>query len=272
MGRQITCRACKRENMPLAADMLCRACYSRWKKNGTFEYKVKGKYQICSVRGCDTRMHAKGLCTKHYTRLQSHGHLEGTRPDSWGAKLKHPLYNAWSNLRRHSVQHRVEQVWLDDFLQFVADVGDKPSPTHKLYRIDDSKPIGPDNFCWQASVTERRPGEAKSAYSARCNRVFRKLDPTRYREYDLKRHYGLSKSKLSQMKAAQDNKCAICKQQETYVIRGIELSLAVDHCHESGKVRELLCGQCNRVLGMANDDPDRLRAAADYLDKHARLK
>ncbi len=43
----------------------------------------------------------------------------------------------------------------------------------------------------------------------------------------------------------------------------------MDHCHTSGKVRESLCNQCNVLLGTASDDPDILREAIAYLERHA---
>lgn len=44
--------------------------------------------------------------------------------------------------------------------------------------------------------------------------------------------------------------------------------LVIDHCHTKKVVRGLLCSQCNVALGMLKDDPDLLRRAADYLEKH----
>lgn len=52
--------------------------------------------------------------------------------------------------------------------------------------------------------------------------------------------------------------CAICKRPDTR-------ALAVDHSHQTGKVRGLLCGNCNRGLGMFADDPARLAGAISYL-------
>lgn len=57
--------------------------------------------------------------------------------------------------------------------------------------------------------------------------------------------------------------CWICKEPESIPGR----SLAIDHCHELGTVRGLLCTRCNQVLGRMKDRSDWLRAAADYLDR-----
>lgn len=55
--------------------------------------------------------------------------------------------------------------------------------------------------------------------------------------------------------------CAIC---ETHQM-DLKRSLAVDHCHETGKVRGLLCGECNKALGMFDDNTALLNSAVDYL-------
>ena len=72
------------------------------------------------------------------------------------------------------------------------------------------------------------------------------------------RCYGISTDDLNALLARQRGVCGICKKKGR--------KLHVDHCHKTGKVRGLLCGKCNRGLGHYDDEPDRMRAAADYLE------
>lgn len=82
----------------------------------------------------------------------------------------------------------------------------------------------------------------------------------KYRDRDsaakVKRKYGLSKAEHDKMLWDQDRKCAIC---------GEEAKLSVDHCHETGKVRGLLCSNCNHLLGKAKDRESILFSAILYL-------
>lgn len=77
----------------------------------------------------------------------------------------------------------------------------------------------------------------------------------------LRRNYGITLEEYELMRIAQDNKCAICSAEFT-------CSPHTDHCHETGKVRSLLCGTCNKGLGQFKDSPDLLRTAAKYLENH----
>lgn len=77
------------------------------------------------------------------------------------------------------------------------------------------------------------------------------------RNNKLKR-YGLTPEKYAETVEAQQNKCAICfkHMDEPHI----------DHDHETGVVRGLLCGRCNRGIGNFDDDPIRLEAAIRYLN------
>ena len=79
------------------------------------------------------------------------------------------------------------------------------------------------------------------------------------RTYHLKRRYGISAADADAMLAAQGELCAIC---------GTAPAAHVDHDHETGAVRQLLCFNCNGGLGQFRDDPVVLRAAAEYVERH----
>lgn len=80
---------------------------------------------------------------------------------------------------------------------------------------------------------------------------------------NLKRMFGMSLDEYEQKAQEQGNVCAICKGTCKSGKR-----LAVDHDHETGKIRDLLCGNCNGGLGKFQDDPELLIKAAEYLRKH----
>lgn len=96
-----------------------------------------------------------------------------------------------------------------------------------------------------------------------------KMSKDAQRHYGLKRYYGLSGEEYGQMLADQKGVCAICNKPETAMFNGQPKVMHVDHCHATNQIRALLCGSCNGMLGLAKDSPDTLRAAADYIEKHA---
>lgn len=80
--------------------------------------------------------------------------------------------------------------------------------------------------------------------------------------------YGVTPEWYDATLEAQGGVCAICAGTNED-----ERALAVDHCHETGEARALLCATCNSGIGMLKDDPAVLRAAAEYLaHHHARLR
>ncbi len=83
------------------------------------------------------------------------------------------------------------------------------------------------------------------------------------RANNLKRMFGMSLEEYDEKLKAQDGVCAICG--------GLCKSgkrLAVDHNHTTGKIRDLLCGNCNGGLGKFLESPELLLKAADYIRKH----
>lgn len=76
--------------------------------------------------------------------------------------------------------------------------------------------------------------------------------------------YGITPERYAEMLHAQKGVCAVCDKPP----RG-DKSLAVDHCHTTGKVRGLLCIGCNVSLGHLGDDPDLIQALAEYVKRNA---
>jgi hypothetical protein len=87
--------------------------------------------------------------------------------------------------------------------------------------------------------------------------------------HKLKIRYGITTEKYTELLAIQEHRCAICGNEEIAVHNKTKKiqKLAVDHCHKTGKVRGLLCQDCNRGIGLFHEDISRLRKAIDYLVK-----
>ena len=79
----------------------------------------------------------------------------------------------------------------------------------------------------------------------------------------LKSKYGMTLDEYDELFDSQGGVCAICEEREPQ-----NKLLAVDHCHETGKIRGLLCSMCNTAIGKLKDDPNLLDRAADYLRAH----
>lgn len=77
----------------------------------------------------------------------------------------------------------------------------------------------------------------------------------------LKREYGLSLEDYEKMGIRQGLRCGICNKSQTEN----KTKLCVDHCHKTGKIRALLCHDCNVGLGRFKDDPELLFNAIRYL-------
>lgn len=116
---------------------------------------------------------------------------------------------------------------------------------------------------WRLNNPERaREIAAKSRAKALAK------DPHIVRRRNLRNDFGLELEEYNRMHEEQNGLCLICKQPETTVQRGKVIPLSVDHCHNSGKIRGLLCRSCNTGLGAFGDDIDRIAKAIQYLEEH----
>lgn len=73
----------------------------------------------------------------------------------------------------------------------------------------------------------------------------------------LKRQYGITEAQRDELIASQKGLCVICLSAP---------AIHVDHCHKTGKVRGVLCFNCNSGIGKLGDDPDKTRRATAYLE------
>lgn len=90
-------------------------------------------------------------------------------------------------------------------------------------------------------------------------RTRKQRSPDYYREKKWLQLYGLSSEAFKSLEAGQNGACAVCR-------RPNGRTLCVDHCHKTGKIRGLLCDNCNRAIGLFVDDPTLMRQAAVYVE------
>ncbi len=88
--------------------------------------------------------------------------------------------------------------------------------------------------------------------------------PRRKKDQQLRVKFGITIERYEEMSLEQEHKCAICGQPSK-----APRALAVDHCHNTGKVRGLLCGNCNLGMGKLNDSKELLMKAIMYLEKYS---
>lgn len=79
----------------------------------------------------------------------------------------------------------------------------------------------------------------------------------------LKRNYNITIDQYNKMLTDQLNKCAICLRSASE----FKKRLAVDHCHATGKIRSLLCPNCNQMIGCSKEKISNLKSALKYLQK-----
>lgn len=88
-----------------------------------------------------------------------------------------------------------------------------------------------------------------------------KLGSDELRRKFLKSKYNLTIEQYNNLFEAQSGKCAICKKHQSEYYR----AFSVDHCHKTGKVRGLLCNDCNAAIGLLKDNINNIEAALHYL-------
>ncbi len=123
---------------------------------------------------------------------------------------------------------------------------------------DYSKTVYNKKYCSKKCGIKAQPD--RTSYRKQYNNENRKM---RARHHLLSK-YGLTEEDYNQMFTEQSGCCKICDTHQSEFTK----RLYVDHCHNTGKVRGLLCHQCNSGIGMLKDNPDLVLKAAAYLKEN----
>jgi Autographiviridae endonuclease VII len=114
-----------------------------------------------------------------------------------------------------------------------------------------------DRRRWSRDYARKAYREDPEKYKKLARDIW-KRDPRRAIDYQLRSKYGITLQEFEEMERAQHGCCAICQEAK---------KLVVDHNHQTGKVRELLCYRCNTVVGLI-ETYKILDTAINYLRKH----
>ncbi len=221
--------------------------------------------ETCSTEGCLGLIKARGLCSRHYQQRKYHGTLPP--PVAAGCVVcglpfpeRHDYRRIYCSQAcsdkarlvklRESRERRVQSCdWCDGPM-----VGRRPQARFCSVRCANAS-HGAD--IKRATDSRRTPcvhcGQPRPPHSRRfCSKVC----ALAHRRPE---KYGLTPEGMRAL-LAQHNVCAICR-----TIRWGRKGPVIDHDHATGRVRGVLCGNCNQGLGRFRDDPALLRAAVDYL-------
>lgn len=121
----------------------------------------------------------------------------------------------------------------------------------KKYRLANKDRLVAYYQGWCANNKEKTAELCRSYYRANKKKI---------RAYKWKLRYGLTHDEVYTLYATQNGSCAICK-------KSLNDVFVVDHCHSTGKVRGLLCNQCNQAIGLLNENISSFRNAIDYINK-----
>ena len=126
-------------------------------------------------------------------------------------------------------------------------------------------------FYKNSGCVSGREGECKICWRNRSMTRYGKIktEPAfikTMRDNSLMAKYGINTEQFEAIASSQNNVCSICGRKEVARHKGGRLQrLSVDHCHDSGIVRGLLCRKCNTAIAAFDDDIDVLASAISYL-------
>lgn len=140
----------------------------------------------------------------------------------------------------------------------------KEQPWSDFNKSPSRRPFGLASSC-KSCDRARKSGQKRSRWYSQPE-----IEREKARCKALRRYFGITAKDYDEMFKTQQGLCAICGRPESYIHYATQkiALLAVDHCHTTGKVRALLCANCNKGLGCFADSQERLEKAITYLKEH----
>lgn len=206
---------------------------------------------MCSIDGCEGRVEARGLCRKHYGRWYRHGD---------------PLT---ADHRTSEHRSRIAGCFVEDCDLVHYAKGLCRNHYAKSHRLRPEPFIC--SFCGAEFKARRHSSEVRYC-SAVCKNTARNRDGRgqhSVRRWQFKTKYGISIEDYESLRESQGRACAICGRTDPIgrVSKfGPDYWLHVDHDHETGNVRGLLCSNCNQAIGLLGENVDNVRRVVSYLE------
>lgn len=153
---------------------------------------------------------------------------------------------------------------------------DKISKQKKLYYLQNKEKIKSDRKNYYESNKEEVKERVMKYHYKNSDTIkdykkkYKEDNKSKLKDKQLREKFNITLDDYIKMLDEQNGCCKICKNPETAknVKYGNTMMLAVDHNHQTGKVRGLLCSRCNPALGAFNDSIETLKLAIKYLEEY----
>ena len=210
----------------------CTTHYNRWRKHGDPYYERIPEKRVCCIADCEKPHYGLGWCENHYKHWTNHG-------DPVIKKERVPKPDTICSIGGCDLVVSVRAMCPKHYAQWLRHEGNENGLAQKICE-----------YC-KASFTPKN--YAVKTCSPRCRKLYAS-------QVERACRFGLTPQEYLEI---MNSDCAIC---------GLGLkdgvTMGLDHDHTTNKIRDPLCRVCNSGLGFFKDDPDLMRRAADYIERH----